>query len=486
MAKFGHLAGITFSGLGVAVAVAQLVIKPGVDTGESIVLLILSLGFLVLTILVARNEWILNDKGVWERLKRAIEKDNAKIAARCIREVTKEGTLTPACKDSIADHLLMALRKERRAVATAMLQAGAARPEVLTPPHFLAPGVLEACVQEGNLSAVRLLLEHGAPPDAGTHYPPLLSAMARDRQDIAELLLAHGAAPQGASPDFNPDRVTALHLLCSYRWQKEAAAAIRTATRLLQEGADINARSSSGFTPLDAAMDSRFSTGTALPELLDFLRARGAERGALLSVTQASYHACVLMKGEPHELPVTSHGCELSRAENTAEGAAPHVWQVQLSCQAAEGELPLAAAHRLACAVQELCRREEAVAADLGAGYTPAAELAAAEHPLLCMLRLHSCTTENQTGLETEGMTGFGLPELRAVDSSGAPRNWLIFAISHVLDSFHRQNACPVIETYFPIGDMEDYDLWSADEVFTVIPRQNGKGTCLEITHHVY
>lgn len=486
MTKLGHLAAIAFWGMGVVVAIAGMVILPRGITGRDVLLLLLSLGFLVLTIWVARRDWLLNDKGIWDKLRKAIEKDKPELAARCIRSVLQDGSLI--CKDDVAYHLRSALQKERWAVATAMLNAGAANPAILTPPHFLALGVLEQCVADDNLPAVRLLLEHGAPPDAGTYYPPLLDALARGRQDIADLLLAHGATPHGANPDFNPDRITALHLLCSYRWVEDAAAAIQTAERLLQEGADINARTLTGFTPLDAAMDSRFSTGTAHPDLLAFLRARGAERGALLSLPQASYHASVLMKGAPIELPPLCHGCELEQVEAPTTAPMPHEWQVLLTCRSSDGELPLAAAHQLALAVQELCRSGRAVAADLGNGFTPATVIADAEHPLLCILRLHSCNSENQAGLETEGMPRFGLPELRAVDSPGTHRNWLLYATCQVLTAFLERNACPVIEHEIPVGEMEDDDLWSAYEVFTLSPcsRQHGEGPCLKITHHYY
>lgn len=43
-----------------------------------------------------------------------------------------------------------------------------------------------------------------ANPDAGWDYPPILRALADDRQDIAGLLLAHGAAPQGGMSSITP------------------------------------------------------------------------------------------------------------------------------------------------------------------------------------------------------------------------------------------------------------------------------------------
>lgn len=485
MNKLIHVACIAFWGLGSVFTIAVMVGRPEEVTGKDVVMLLLLLGFLVLAIWLMYHEWLLNDKGIWDKLRRAIEKDKPELAAHCIRSVLKNGSLA-TCKDSIADHLLIALQKERWKVATAMMNAGAANPIILTPPHFHALGVLEQCVLEGNKPAVRLLLEHGALPDAGTYFPPLLYAQANGRQDIANLLLTHGATPQGNNPDFNPDHITALHLFCSKRGMKEAD--ITIAARLLKEGADINARTQSGFTPLDVAMDSRFSTGTAHPELLNFLCAQGAKHGAQLSVAQASYNASVLIKGELIELPAVSHGCELLRKDKTTDAYQQHNHQLLMRCHSIDGELPLSTAHRLALAVQELCRSEQTIAVDLGGGYTPAPEIAAAEQPLLYMLKFHPCDSENRTGLETEGMVRFGLPELRAVNSISTHRDWLIYSIRHVLNSFIEHNMCPVIQHCIPVGEQEDDDLWNAEEVFCLHSSscQQGEGPCLEITEDYY
>ena len=85
MTKLGHLAAIAFWGMGVVVAIAGMVILPRGITGRDVLLLLLSLGFLVLTIWVARRDWLMNDKGIWDKLRKAIEKDKPELAARCIR-----------------------------------------------------------------------------------------------------------------------------------------------------------------------------------------------------------------------------------------------------------------------------------------------------------------------------------------------------------------------------------------------------------------
>lgn len=152
---------------------------------------------------------------------------------------------------------------------------------------------------------------------------------------------------------------------------------------------------------------------------------------------------------------------------------------LQLCSRAGETEQPLAAAQRLACAAQKICCEAQALAVDMGAGYASAADMAAAELPLLHMLRMNPCEAGSLSGLETAGLERFGLPELRA-------REHVRFALSFVLEAMLRDDACPLVSQIFPVGEVDEEDLWSVDECYHVLPaqRMHGEGCCPEITHH--
>ena len=62
---------------------------------------------------------------------------------------------------------------------------------------------LHAAVASRNLDAVRLLLDHGADPNARQQvgYTPLMGAAGSGRDDLVDLLLAHGADPALVAED---------------------------------------------------------------------------------------------------------------------------------------------------------------------------------------------------------------------------------------------------------------------------------------------
>lgn len=445
---------------------------------DSIILLLICVGFLILSLWNAHHQWILNDKGLSKKLEQAIRKNKPETAARCIRQLTT----IPPIPDVVRTHLIIsyliqALEQQRWEVAKAMLKSSGTRTIIQEAFH--------ECVSAHCVSAVRFLLENGANPDAGETYPPILTALAENEHDLVALLLEYGANPQGVHPDFNPDHLTALHVLCSQKRQNTADSAhICTATKLLQAGADINAQTLSGFTPLDACLDKRETPNETTDDLVLYLRSVGAKRGTELNVPQASYCAELRIKGNNENLPISSHhGCNI---HITPSDIPQHEHTGKVYCQADKGEQPIAAAYRLACAIQELCKNGCVIAADLGGGFTPAAEIANAEQPLLYMLQLHPCTFDSHAGLETEGMNRFGLPELRAINTVGTHVSWLTFAISHILSSFLHDNACPVANNFFYLGEHNHDAFLPSEEYLTVCPktRQHGNGICLEISHH--
>ena len=112
----------------------------------------------------------------------------------------------------------------------------------------------------GHAETVEALLAAGADPNLTSResmkMPPLGSAMAVQRNDIARTLIEHGADVNGKAVN----DLTALHTAAA-RGNLEAA------KLLLDHGADVNARSTDGKTPLDYANERNH------PEMVEFLSA---------------------------------------------------------------------------------------------------------------------------------------------------------------------------------------------------------------------
>ena len=112
----------------------------------------------------------------------------------------------------------------------------------------------------GHAQAVEALLAAGADPNRTSSesmkMPPLGSAMAVQRNDIARTLIEHGANVNGKAVN----DLTALHTAA-------ARGNIESAKLLLDHGADINATSTDGKTPMSYAEDHN------QPEMVEYLSA---------------------------------------------------------------------------------------------------------------------------------------------------------------------------------------------------------------------
>lgn len=112
----------------------------------------------------------------------------------------------------------------------------------------------------GHAETVEALLGAGADANLTSResmkMPPLGSAMAVQRNDIARTLIEHGADVNGKAVN----DLTALHTAAA-RGNLEAA------KLLLDRGADVDARATDGKTPLDYAQERN------QPEMVEFLSA---------------------------------------------------------------------------------------------------------------------------------------------------------------------------------------------------------------------
>ncbi|WP_194918866.1 ankyrin repeat domain-containing protein [Catenulispora rubra] len=127
------------------------------------------------------------------------------------------------------------LQQSKRALTT-LLDAGADPSQ----PGIGGDTVLHLAAKVDDPSYLRLLLEHGADPNAPngtTQAPPLDAALMNATDDAFDLLLAHHADPN------RPDRVGNTPLHVSAEVHKT-----QCILQLLQEGADPTLRNSHGDT----------------------------------------------------------------------------------------------------------------------------------------------------------------------------------------------------------------------------------------------
>lgn len=119
---------------------------------------------------------------------------------------------------------------------------------------------LGAAARDGNLGAMRDLLDGGADPNVadagGNRWPPMIHAVHKQQLEAARLLLEYGADPDSAAPGGH----TALMMAA-------AGGAPAMVALLLESGADAHRVGPAGITALSEAVTGGMLTGIHPPML---------------------------------------------------------------------------------------------------------------------------------------------------------------------------------------------------------------------------
>jgi len=138
--------------------------------------------------------------------------------------------------------LIWAARNDRRATARKLLHIGA---DVNTVTGSVLDGTaLHAAAEKGHLAMVKLLLKNGANVEAQGFRgrKPLFTALISRHEEIARILFSKLSSVNVSIADSDLG-LTPLHVACECKLSKSAR-------HFLEAGADVNARSMSGSTPL--------------------------------------------------------------------------------------------------------------------------------------------------------------------------------------------------------------------------------------------
>lgn len=278
--------------------------------------------------------WFRSGSSEYDRMIEAVVEDYQPELARKVVDGMEPDTRAELLKST--ELLYLALHKGNMQGAELLLELG------MDVNAFLSPGFSETsvlqtfCVEASpNMQAIRFLLEHGANPDAGLSFSSLLHARAWGNAELEALLLKHGATPDIMRRNINPSGNTPLHSLCSLRGGEEKELALQRIRELLAAGADVNALTTAGHTPLDVALEQKGdeekpmdAANTSMPlqqEVIELLQERGAKRGCQLLCPKPRFCGRVLINGS---LPDENQLRYLCRGESAARvELVNHAWQ---------------------------------------------------------------------------------------------------------------------------------------------------------------
>ncbi len=402
--------------------------------------------------------WFRSSHSEYDRMIQAVVEDYQPELARKVVNSMDADTLAEFKKST--EILYLALHKGNVQGAELLLELG------IDVNAFLSPGFSETsvlqtfCVEPTpNMQAIRFLLEHGAAPDAGLSFSSLLYARAWGNKELEQLLLQYGACPDIMRSDINPSGNTPLHSLCSLRGNAEKELTLHRIRALLDAGADVNALTTAGHTPLDVALEQKGdeekpmdTTNGAMPlqqEVIDLLQERGAKRGCQLLCPTPRFCGRVLINGslpDENQLRYLCHGESAARIDlvNHAwrgEGlgalvdeaamsdaqkreALAHTCYIEVTMEST-GAVPYELAQRYVRTLCSLAQVSGCVALDFGRTVvSPEYATVLPEHPdaMLGILVQGKFQEVGQLGqcLVTEGLADLGFHEVLCADSQQA------------------------------------------------------------------
>ena len=348
----------------------------------------------------------------------------------------------PQVVESVSDVtflLLHALLKNRPAMVQELLDCGHSGAEIQACAREHEADLLTVAIDCADAEALRMLLIAGI-KENGEAAAPVLSCYVSGKPEHLRVLEMFEAT--GITPKQNEHAYTPLHV-AAVRFSENAEAILAMIKPLLEAGADVNAMSACGNTPLDMAKDKTHVGAGDADALVELLLSYGARSGRSMRVPKPCYTGRVYFDAECPQLPqldlpqgvkVLCHNIpaeDLPGREVLEEHAVPsadvdrlqaHRAYMQLTVTGQEGEDPLAVAERGLAVLVRLYVLPGMVGVQFEDAVIVAPDVLKLEdstyNPMLYTMLRFGRTEDSYILVNTCGLANFGLREIELVVNS--------------------------------------------------------------------
>lgn len=203
---------------------------------------------------------------------------------------------SPQVADSLNDvtYLLMkSVAYNRPSMVQELLGVGHRATDIQSCARDHEVDLLCSAIGEADAEVLRILLSAGM-KESLEKYAPVQMCYMMGRPEHLRVLEMFDAT--GMTEEQNARKYTPLHA-AAIRFSENPQVILPMVSALLQKGADVNALSSGGNTPMDMALDETHEGAGQTELLVDLLRAHGGTTGRILRVPQPMYDGAVYFSG---------------------------------------------------------------------------------------------------------------------------------------------------------------------------------------------
>lgn len=370
---------------------------------------------------------------------RVVDEMDAAIVAgdeAALTRLLKKHPRVAANVNDVTFLLVKAVMQNRAAMVQELLDLGHRAADLQRCARDHETDLLNVAIRDADADVLRILLVAGIKETEEETAPLLMCYIVGRPQHL--LVLQRFEATRMADAQ-NAAGYTPLHA-ASIRFATNPAVILQMVRALLEAGADVNALTTGGNTPLDLAMDQTHEGAGDDDSLVQLLLAYGAKSGRSIRVPEPAYMGRVYVRHLPATLPgvelpagvalapvqaaLGAAECQALLENNNIHGAAAdgfraHKAYVEVTVQGDAGEDPLKVAERALGVLVQLVAMADVVGVQfeqtLLTDAAPILETQGAFTPFLYTALRFAQYKKDYFLVDTAGLASFGVPELELI-----------------------------------------------------------------------
>ena len=370
---------------------------------------------------------------------RCVDAMDAAIVAgdeAALTALLKKHPRVAACLSDTTFLLVKAIMQNRAAMVQELLDLGHRAADLQRCAREHDVDLLNVAIRDADADVLRMLLAAGI-KETEEETAPLLMCYIEGRPEHLTVLQRFEATRMAESQ--NEAGLTPLHA-AAIRFEANSGVILQMVRALLKSGANVNALTTGGNTPLDFAMDVTHRGAGEDASLARVLLEYGAKSGRSIRVPVPAYCGRVYFASLPDSVPGEDlpPGCKLELVQTPVSAAecqelleqngiygAPadrfraHVAYIELVVQGAAGEDPLRVADRAMELLVSLASLPGIVGVQMQRTLLADADLVLktedAFSPFLYASLRFARYKKDYVWVDTAGLASFGLPELELI-----------------------------------------------------------------------